>query len=124
MDPAIEGETRKILTPKFSHKIGSVMQIKNEAKGGANYDDMELVWDEAAGEYILKAIVNTEQMSIFDAEFKCVNDPEKTDESEEEQLALTGRCAAALPGPVDTPGECDDGFGRDDEYGYEPREEF
>ena len=66
-DPNIEGETRRILTPKFSHKVGSVMQIKNEAKGDRNCDDTELVWDEERGEYVLRPIANTEQMTIFDA---------------------------------------------------------
>lgn len=45
-DPKINGETRRILTPKFAHKIGSVMQIKDEAKGGKSCEGWELVWDE------------------------------------------------------------------------------
>lgn len=144
-DPNIEGETRRVLTPKFSHKVGSVMQIKNEAKGDTNYEGMELVWDEESGEYILKPIANTEQMTIFDADFRCVNDPE--DGSEDEQAILEGRCVAALPGPsADEDGESDsedesggeedmsEEFGGDgplpfegeddDEYGYEPGDEY
>ncbi len=143
-DPNIEGETRRVLTPKLSHKVGSVMQIKNEAKGDTNYDSMELVWDDESGEYILKPIANTEQMTMFDADFRCVNDPEE--EPFEEQPALEGRCVAALPGPTeddaDDYGESDpkdepegeendmsgefngDGplpfDGEEDEYGYEP----
>lgn len=69
-DPNIEGETRRVLTPKFSHKVGSVMQIKNEAKGDRNCDGTELVWDEERGEYVLRPIANTEQMTIFDADFR------------------------------------------------------
>lgn len=70
-DPNIEGETRRVLTPKFSHKVGSVMQIKNEAKGDRNCDGTELVWDEERGEYVLRPIANTEQMTIFDDDFRC-----------------------------------------------------
>lgn len=137
-DPNIEGETRRVLTPKLSHKVGSVMQIKNEAKGDTNYDGMELVWDEDSGEYILKPIANTEQMTMFDADFRCVNDPEK--EPIEEQPALEGRCVAALPGPTaveaDDDGEEEDISGEfdgdnplpfegdEDEYGYESGGEY
>lgn len=99
-DPNIEGETRRILTPKFSHKVGSVMQIKNEVKGGTNYDGMELVWDEVEGEYVLKPVANTEQMTIFDADYQCVNDVEEED-AMYEQPALEGKCVVALPGPTD-----------------------
>lgn len=93
-DPSIEGETRRVLTPKLSHKVGSVMQIKNETKGEKNYDGMELVFDEDVKEYVMKPIANTDQMTIFDADFRCVNDPVK---ESDEQLALEGRRVAALP---------------------------
>ncbi len=104
-DPNIEGETRRVLTPKFSHKVGSVMQIKNEAKGDRNCDGTELVWDEERGEYVLRPIANTEQMTIFDADFRCVNDEPGGEGGEEGQPALEGRCVAALPGPSDTEGD-------------------
>lgn len=107
-DPKIEGETRRVLTPKFSHKVGSVMQIKDEAKGDRNCDGTELVWDEERGEYVLRPIANTEQMTIFDADFSCVND-ETNREGEEEQPVLEGRCVAALPGPSNTEGEGTEG---------------
>jgi len=103
-DPNIEGETRRVLTPKFSHKVGSVMQ-KNEAKGDRNCDGTELVWDEERGEYVLRPIANTEQMTIFDADFRCVNDEPGGEGGEEGQPALEGRCVAALPGPSDTEGD-------------------
>lgn len=150
-DPSIEGETRRVLTPKFSHKVGSIMQIKNEAKGDINYDGMELVWDEEVGEYVLKPIANTEQMTMFDADFRCVNDPQENSE-EDEQPALEGRCIASLPGPVvengtesypnepssgepegDETEDMSEEFGEDDslpfggeedEYGYEPGGEY
>ena len=81
-DPSIEGETRRVLTPKFSHKVGSVMQIKNEAKGDRNCDGTELVWDEERGEYVLRPIANTEQMTIFDDDFRCVNEEMKEKDSQ------------------------------------------
>ncbi len=124
-DPNIQGETRMVLKPKFSHKIGSVMQIKNEAKGDTNYDGMELVWDEEVGEYVLKPIANTSQMSIFDADFRCVNDLDEADETcgdiEDELLAIEGGSIAALPGPIDESDDSDDmsGMFEDDGYGYE-----
>ena len=97
-DPNIEGETRRVLTPKISHKVGSVMQIKNETKGDTSCDGMELVYDEEKKEYVLKPIANTEQMTIFDAEFvECVNDD--LEESVTEELVLEGRRVAQLPGP-------------------------
>lgn len=109
-DPNIEGETRRVLTPKFSHKVGSVMQIKNEAKGDRNCDGTELVWDEARGEYVLRPIANTDQMTIFDADFRCVNDgPRGEDGGEGGEPALEGRRIAALPGPSDTEGEGTEG---------------
>lgn len=100
-DPNIEGETRRTLTPKLSHKVGSVMQIKNEAKGDTNYDGMEMVWDDERKEYVLRPVANTEQMTIFDADFRCVNDEEGEAGGEEGQPALEGRMVAALPGPIE-----------------------
>lgn len=99
----IPGETRRVLTPKFSHKVGSVMQIKNEAKGDRNCDGSELVWDSVRGEYVLVPIANTDQMTIFDSDFRCVNNPEDADESTGEgQRALEGGSVASLPGPVES----------------------
>lgn len=99
-DPKIEGESRAVYTPKFSHKVGSVLQIKSETKGEKNYDGMELVWDEEKKEYVLKPIANTAQMTIFDAEYQVVNDDEV--DIIEAPAALTGRMVAALPGVVET----------------------
>lgn len=101
-DPNIEGESRWILIPKISHKVGSMMQIKNETKGDTNYEGMELVWDEDAGEYIMKPIANTSQRTIFDADFnECA--PEHVDGEivdEDGQPVLEGHKVAALPGPI------------------------
>lgn len=141
-DPNTEGETRRVLTPKFSHKVGSVMQIKNEAKGGRNCDGTELVWDDERGEYVLRPIANTDQMTIFDADFKCVNDPEENGwDADKEQPVLAGKHVAALPGSIegdmqeDNTEDMSEEFGddapftfgednADDGYGYEEPEEF
>jgi len=140
-DPSIDGETRRVLTPKLSHKVSSVMQIRNETKGEKNYDGMELVWDEDEKEYVMKPIANTEQMTIFDADFREVCEGEVEDE---QQYALEGRKVAALPGPTDaetewmggdnevegeivedTPEEIDmsDTFVEEDDYSYEEPDE-
>lgn len=123
-DPNIDGETRRVLTPKFSHKVGSVMQIKNEAKGDRNCDGCELVWDEERKEYVLRPITNTEQMTIFDADFRCVNDPEEVYDPERAELPQTD--AAALPGPVEESDDISEEFEeeinlpfQDDEDDYE-----
>lgn len=98
-DPYIEGKTRKVLSPAFMHKVGSMMQIKDEAKGGINYEGMEMVWDNELKEFVVKPIANTTQRTIFDADFQCVNDPEGGCGEEGEPLALGGRRIVALPGP-------------------------
>lgn len=104
-DPDIEGETRKVLHPAFTHKVGSMMQIKDEAKGGINYEGMEMVWDDELKEFVVKPIANTTQRTIFDADFQCVNDPEGECGEGGEQPALEGRRIAALPGPATGEGE-------------------
>lgn len=115
-DPRIEGETRRVLTPKLSHKVGSVMQIKNEEKGGKFYDGMELTWDEELKEYVLKPIANTDQMTIFDADFRCVNDEEYDDDIETQ--ALEGRRVAALPGPSEEADEeCEEEENNEEAFG-------
>lgn len=95
-DPEILGETRIVHTPKFQHKVGSVLQIKNEQKGDMNCDGMEMVWDEEKGEYVLRPITGRDQMSIFDME---VTQPQADVVVEGE--VLEGRKIAALPGPID-----------------------
>lgn len=122
-DPEIDGETRRALTPKFSHKVGSVMQIKNEMKGDRNCDGTELVWDEERGEYVLRPIANTEQMTIFDADFHCVNDESGFEDKGKSQPALGWMRFAALPGASDK--NCD-GIGgetADDASGEDTTEE-
>lgn len=134
-DPDIVGDTRIVHTPKFQHKVGSVLQIKNEQKGDMNCDGMEMVWDDEKGEYVLRPITGRDQMSIFDMEYP--QQPEEVVGGE----VLEGRKIAALPSPTDDdtePGEdasagqsednpadeedMSDEFGND--YDYQEPEEF
>lgn len=68
-DSNIEGDIRVVHTPKFQHKVSSVLQIKNEQKGDMNCDGMEMVYDELKKEYVLRPITGREQMNIFDMEY-------------------------------------------------------
>ena len=68
-DSNIEGDIRMVYTPKFQHKVSSVLQIKNEQKGDMNCDGMEMVYDELKKEYVLRPIIGREQMNIFDMEY-------------------------------------------------------
>lgn len=79
-DPNIEGDTRKVLLPKLSHKVSSVMQIKDEIKGGVNTDGYELVWDDDLGEFVLKPVAQAQQ-TIFDEDYIIVNDDQQSDGS-------------------------------------------
>ena len=99
-DPEVQGETRKILKPKFDHKVTSAINIKNEEKGSAN-PEMAMVWDEDKQEYVLTYVNNTEQRSIFDSDFQeAMNGPE---DKEPGVPLLEGEVVdeGALPGPVD-----------------------
>lgn len=95
-DPSIEGETRKVIKPKLSHKVSSMLQIKDESKGSMNTDGYELVWDEDLEEYVLKPIVQ-QQRSIFDADYVVVDDEPGDDEDDDETPALEGRRILSLP---------------------------
>lgn len=127
-DPDIDGETRIVHTPKFQHKVGSVLQIKNEQKGDINCDGMEMVWDEDKGEYVLRPITGRDQMSIYDMEIVQSEPAEEVVDGE----ILEGRKIVALPGPTkddEEPGEdASDGLSEDnpeddedmsDEFGEE-----
>lgn len=119
-DPQVKGETRKILKPKFDHKVTSAINIKNEEKGSVN-PEMAMVWDEEKQEYVLTYVNNTEQRSIFDTDFQeAMNEPK-----ENELPLLEGEVVdeTALPGPVEGEVKIED-FREDDEpeddgYGYE-----
>lgn len=118
-DPNIEGDMRIVHTPKFQHKVGSVLQIKNEQKG----------------EYVLRPITGRDQMSIFDMEVQNAQEP-TTDAEIVEGEVLEGRKIPALPmnepeddasdgSPEDGPQDeedMSDEFG--DDYGYDDPEEY
>lgn len=55
-----QGAVRKTFTPSFTHKVSSVLQIKNELSGklGGNY---ELVYDELEKVYTMKPIEDNQQ---------------------------------------------------------------
>lgn len=92
-DPDVEGESREISKPRFKHKITSAVQIKDEKSGNLD-TEMELVFDEDTGEYVMKPIANTEQRTIFDKDFQ---DNMETEEPEEEKP----KGIPQLPGPAD-----------------------
>ena len=86
-DPDIEGDTREIRLPSFSHKATSSVTVKDEMKGSKN-PNMELVWDEESKSYKLQYVANTEQKTIFDKDIQeAMNKPQKAE-------------TAALPGPT------------------------
>ena len=116
-DPKVEGETRKILKPKFSHKVASAINIKNEEKGSVN-PEMAMVWDEEKMEYVLTYINNTEQRSIFDSDFQEAMSAPEYMESGSPLLEGDVVDESALPGPVEGEARLED-FNEDDGYGYE-----
>ena len=83
-DAADENAKKTINKPSFSHKLGSVMQIKTQESGEMK-GEYELVWDESHNEFIMKPIDNG-QASFFDAEFVYADDEDA--EKDGEPLAL------------------------------------
>lgn len=57
---------RDIVKPMFSHKVSSLMKIKDE-KSGVFSGDYEMIWDEEKNSYIMRPI-NHSQVSLFDEE--------------------------------------------------------
>lgn len=56
------------IVPAFTHKISSVMQIKDETKG-INFDKfLELHYDEEDAKYILTPIKGAQQMNLFETQ--------------------------------------------------------
>lgn len=97
-DPAIEGAKRQMISPKFSFKVSTAMQVKNEDKQNFNAEGLELVLDEVTGEYILRPVSNTSQRSIFDADYREVVESEKDEEDPEaeKRKAISGRVQKLL----------------------------
>lgn len=95
--PDIKGETREVSKPQFKHKVTSAVKISDEKSGSLN-NEMECIFDKETGTYVMVPIANTQQRSIFDADFQ------KKDESEEngeviDGTAIEGGDVPALPGP-------------------------
>ena len=107
-DPDIKGESREISKPQFKHKVTSAVKINDEKSGSFN-NEMELVMDEDTGIFKLVPIANTQQRSIFDADFQ---QQDKDMESKGEEPAgsntIEGKSVPMLPGP-DNSGEVIDG---------------
>lgn len=96
-DPDIKGESREISKPKFTHKVTSAVQIKDEKKGNLD-SEMELVFDEDTGEYVMRPVANTEQRTIFDKDFQ---DDEAPKQDEEENRDSGPKQIPQLPGPTE-----------------------
>ncbi len=107
-DPDIKGESREISKPQFKHKVTSAVKINDEKSGSFN-NEMELVMDADTGIFKLVPIANTQQRSIFDADFQ---QQDKAEKSEDEESAgsnvIEGKSVPMLPGP-DNSGEVIDG---------------
>lgn len=61
---ATEGSMKNIIKPEFSHKVSSLMSIKNDLSGKLK-GDFEIVYDKELGKYILRNIADG-QVSIDD----------------------------------------------------------
>lgn len=107
-NPDIKGESREISKPQFKHKVTSAVKINDEKSGSFN-NEMELVMDEDTGIFKLIPIANTQQRSIFDADFQ---QQDKNEEREVEEPAgsnaIERKGVPLLPGPDDF-GEAIDG---------------
>lgn len=107
-DPDIKGESREISKPQFKHKVTSAVKINDEKSGSFN-NEMEMVMDADTGIFKLVPIANTQQRSIFDADFQ---QQDKAEKSEDEESAgsnvIEGKSVPMLPGP-DNSGEVIDG---------------
>ena len=63
-------ETGTTFQPRFIHKVGSVLQLKDQKSGIAPCGDMELVMDERTHTYYLQHIKGKPQMSIYDMDLR------------------------------------------------------
>lgn len=97
-NPDIQGETRKVSKPQFKHKVTSAIKINEEKSGNLN-NEMELVYDEETGTYVMAPIADTVQRSIFDSDFQ--QNCEGESEDIIEGTAIEGTDIKALPGPAD-----------------------
>jgi len=118
-DIAVDAERpsrdRPIMTPRFDHKIKSVLQIQSERTGFCGGDGYELAWDAELCKYTLRAI-KSPQISIFDGgmddEIEEEIEGEKEDAFENEGEADVVEIPMASE-PIDAYA-----------YGYEEKEEY
>lgn len=96
-NPDIKGETREVSKPQFKHKVTSAVKIHNEKSGSLN-NEMECVFDKETGIYVMVPIANTQQRSIFDADFQKKDDGEENGDIID-GTAIEGGNLPALPGP-------------------------
>ena len=82
-DPSIEGDKRPSYTPSFAHKIGYAFQVKDEMKGENKLDDMELIWDDSMGDFLVRPTTGKDQRTVFDAEFTEVVEPDEMIDDDE-----------------------------------------
>lgn len=61
-------ETGTALQPHFTHKVVSVLQLKDQKSGIVLCKDMELALDEETNTYYLRHMTGKPQMSIYDME--------------------------------------------------------
>ena len=86
-DPAVQGDKRLVMTPKLTHKVSSMMQMKDETKGVTMYTDHELVWDAERGEYVMRPIVSAQQ-TIWNAEYTVSEERPGAEREETEGTAV------------------------------------
>lgn len=97
-DSTVEGKSRKINKPSFKHNVTSTVQIKDKKDGNMD-TEMELVFDEYSGEYVLQPVANTAQKSIFDSDFEDSWQPGEAKDQEKE------KGIPQLPGPIESEDE-------------------
>ena len=81
-DPAVQGDKRLVRIPKLSHKVSSMMQIKDETKGDQTYEGYELAYNEGRGEYVLKPVISAQQ-DIFNSDYNYNAASAVSDENDE-----------------------------------------
>lgn len=99
-DPAIEGETRRVLHPSFAYKTTKQITMKDDVTGKYN-SDMEVVWDEESKQYVERFVCDTTQRTIFDADYREVVMPAEDTGAEEDARYLEGKKIFALPDKTD-----------------------
>lgn len=63
-------ETGTALQPQFTHKVASVLQLKDQKSGIVSCKDMELALDEETNTYYLRRMTGKPQMSIYDMDLR------------------------------------------------------